>query len=114
MFDKVDWEARRLAYMLYKCTQRISIRKLVNGLYHTKYEMNKMNGGNVDCQQPKTLGCLFCCSAHNSTKHRHEAKGKLHENLHHIKTSEKLVSTLLHGIDTLEILDDKEQPLLLF
>jgi hypothetical protein len=81
VFDKVDWEAHRLAYTSYKKTQRISTSKLVHGLYHTKYEANKLYGDDALCpccgRHLETLGHMFSCQAESSAKHREEAKRKL-------------------------------------
>jgi ribonuclease HI len=101
-FDKVDWEAHRMAYESYKRTQRISISKLIHGLYHTRQDAHKLYGTDAKCtfcmEHPETLSHVFRCQATKIREHRGEARLKLQDDLEKQKTPEKLMSALLHSL----------------
>lgn len=105
-FDRVDWEAHRLAYVSYKCPQRISISKLAHGLYHTNSEAHKLYGKDVTCpccgDQPETLSHVFRCHAARCIDNRREAKNILQVAIEVAKTPAKLSSAILYGINSFE------------
>jgi hypothetical protein len=114
-FDRVDWEAHRLAYVSYKRPQRISISKLAHGLYHTNYEAHKLYGKAILCPccggQPEALIHVFRCQAKSCVDKRIEAQEILRGALTMAKTPDKLSSSIFHGINSSVREDDPPTPL---
>jgi hypothetical protein len=114
IFDRIDWTAHQQVYQSYKRPQRISISKLVHGLLHTNKEANKFYGSNSLCPcctlTTETFNHIFCCQEEGATANRHEALEKLRLDLERSKTPEKLITTLLHRIESWANSPNKEAP----
>lgn len=57
-FNKVNWEAHKLAITKHNRIHHISIIKLIQGLYQTKYKDHKYYGTPATCP---------CCQLHTET-----------------------------------------------
>jgi hypothetical protein len=76
-FHKVYWEVHKQAFMKHNRVHRISIAKLIHGLYQTRSRDHKYYGALAACPccklQPETLTHLFTCPLPESSQHWQEA-----------------------------------------
>jgi hypothetical protein len=104
IFDKVDWVAHYQAFKSFKRLQRLSISKLVHGLYHTNREAHKTYGHTSNCpccnSTEETFNHIFTCPNVEVVTNRQEALTRLKDALISGKTPEKLIDALLHGLQS--------------
>ncbi len=94
-------------------TSLYDISKPALGLYHTKYEAHKIYGEEATCPCcgiTEMLDHVFRCGAITVTANRSEAHVRLWNNLSQLKTPDKLLSAVLNGITSWEILGSGENP----
>jgi hypothetical protein len=99
-FDKVDWDIFGLAMSSIPRSQKVSICKLVNGLWNTNVQNNKYYGLSNNCpfcSSSEALTHIFTCPSIKATTHRQEALKELELNLTKIKTPTKILGALTSG-----------------
>jgi hypothetical protein len=106
LFDKVNWAAHTAAFHQHSRLQRLSITKLVHGLYHTNSEAHKLYGSPATCpcclKHKETLSHVLICTANLPINNRRQALASFQATLHSIKTPKKLTQVLLHGLSEFE------------
>jgi hypothetical protein len=103
----VDWIAHKQAIKrYYSRVKRLSISKLAHGLHHTNYQINKLYGTPSTCPcchlHVETLSHVFTCPSEDSASNRIAARATLAATLEKLKTPQKLIDTILHGLLTWE------------
>jgi hypothetical protein len=80
-FQKVHWDGHKAAFTSHGWVHRISITKLVHGLYQTKERDNRFYGTPAVCpccmNHPETLLHVFTCPSDATTLHRTDALQQL-------------------------------------
>ncbi len=101
-FKRVDWEAHKQAFKKHSRVHRISISKLVHGLYQTKSKDNKYYGTPATCpccqHHNETLNHVFTCTSSTTLQQRNVAITKLQSALEKIRTPTAIISSLVHGL----------------
>ncbi len=101
-FEKVDWNAHKLAFKKHNRIHRISICKLIHGLYHTRHQDNKFYGTTDSCpccsSASETLDHALNCPAPLVKEQRQNALSQLITNLDNLRTPQEIVAAIEHGL----------------
>jgi hypothetical protein len=102
IFNRVHWDAFRLAMSSISRSHQISICKLTNGLWNTN-EQNRKFYGTSDkcpfCSSPETLLHIFTCGSSKATSYRQEAIQEFQRKLDKLKTHSKIADAIVSGLD---------------
>jgi hypothetical protein len=103
IFQKVDFLAHKQAFTSHNRIHRISVSKLIHGLYQTKLQDHQFYGTSPICpcchSVNESLNHISCPSK-EVTEHRETAIQTLEEGLYKIGTPHGIIHSIVHGILT--------------
>lgn len=104
IFQKVDFLAHKLAFTSHNRIHRISISKLIHGLYQTKLKDHQFYGTSPLCpcchSVNESLNHMLSCPSKEVTEHRETALQTLEDGLYKIGTPHGIIHSIVHGILT--------------
>jgi hypothetical protein len=103
-FQKVDFTAHKQAFNSHSRIHRISVSKLIHGLYQTKLKDNQFYGTSPTCPcchlVKESLNHMFSCTSKEVTEHRQLTLQSIEEALDKISTPNSNIRYIVHGIST--------------
>jgi hypothetical protein len=103
-FQKVDFTAHKQAFTSHNRIHRISVSKLIHGLYQTKLKDHQFYGTSPTypcCHSVnESLNHMFSCPSKEMTENRQTAIQTLEEGLDKIGTPHSIIHSIIHGIST--------------
>jgi hypothetical protein len=100
-FNRIHWDAFRLAVSSISRSHQISICKLTNGLWNTNEQNHKFYGTSSKCpfcSSPETLSHIFTCGSSKATSYRQEAIQEFQKKLSKLKTHSKISEAIVSGL----------------
>jgi hypothetical protein len=99
--SKLHWDAFRLAMSSISRCHQVSICKLMNGLWNTNEQNHRYYGTPNHCPYcslPESLVHVFTCNSPQATSHRQEAIKTFQGALEKLKTTSKILETIISGL----------------